>query len=121
MCYTLRKPGTYKLRLTLYENLLGGDEPEEKRTRWLQSNELELKVLKKPDEKKGSTKGLKLTLSADKTETHMKPDGSDAVPVKLKLTFTNVSDKPIKLNAHVLEWRMGFRCTGPSPDSVDNT
>src|SRR5437660_1382543 len=59
MCYTLRKPGTYKLRLTLYENLLGGDEPEEKRTRWLQSNELELKVLKKPDEKKESTKGLK--------------------------------------------------------------
>jgi len=48
----------------------------------------------------------------------MTPDGKDAVPVKLKLTFTNVSDKSIKLNAYLLEWRMGFRCTGPSPDSV---
>jgi len=48
--------------------------------------------------KSGVTKGLKLTLSADKTETSMKPDGSNAVPVKLKLTFTNVSKKPIKAN-----------------------
>ena len=41
--------------------------------------------------------GLRLTLSADQTETVMKADGSNAEPVKLKLTFTNVSDKPIKL------------------------
>jgi RNA polymerase sigma factor (sigma-70 family) len=68
--------------------------------------------------KSGVTKGLKLTLSADKTETSMKPDGSNAVPVKLKLTFTNVSKKPIKLNAYDLRLRLGFRCTGPSPDSV---
>jgi hypothetical protein len=40
--YTLRKPGRYKLRLTLYENLLHGNEAE--RARWLESNELELKV-----------------------------------------------------------------------------
>ncbi len=71
-----------------------------------------------PDEKNAAINELKLSLSADKTETQMKPDGSDAVPVQLKLTFTNVSDKPIKLNAYDLRWRMGFRCTGPSPDSV---
>jgi RNA polymerase sigma factor (sigma-70 family) len=67
---------------------------------------------------KGAGKGLKLTLSADKTETVMKADGSDALPVKLKLTFTNISDKPIKLNAYALPFRMEFRCTGPSPDTL---
>ena len=115
-------PGTYKLRVTLYENLIGGDEPQAKRTIWLESNELELKVREKEDGKAqpegGAVEGLKLTLSADKTETVMKPDGGDADPVKLKLTFTNVGDKPIKLNAYDLRWRMGFRCTGPSPDGI---
>ena len=72
----------------------------------------------KAEPKDKITKELKLTLSADKTETVMTPDGKNAVPVKLKLTFTNVSDKPIKLNAYDLRWRLGFRCTGPSPDSV---
>jgi hypothetical protein len=71
-----------------------------------------------PRKKTEAANGLKLRLRADKTETVMKPDGSDAVPVKLKLSFTNVSDKPIKLNAYVLRWRMGFRCVGPSPESV---
>ena len=71
-----------------------------------------------PCEKNGTVDGLKLTLSADKNETWMQPDGKNAVPVKLKLTFTNVSDKPIKLNAYDLRWRMGFRCSGPSPDSM---
>lgn len=51
-------------------------------------------------------------MSADKTETQMKPDGNDAVPVKLRLTFTNGSDKAIKLNAYDLRWRLRFRCTG---------
>jgi hypothetical protein len=40
-------------------------------------------------------KGLKLTLSADKTETRMQLDGKNASPVNLKLTFTNDTDKPI--------------------------
>src|SRR6266852_303560 len=104
-----------------YENLKQADGPLAEGT-WtgsLDSNELELKVReKKAEPKEGIIKGLKLTLSADKTETVMKPDGSDAMPVKLKLTFTNGSDKPIKLNAYALQFRMGFRCIGPSPDSV---
>jgi RNA polymerase sigma factor (sigma-70 family) len=70
---------------------------------------------------KGTVKGLKLTLSADKTETVMKADGSNAVPVNLKLTFTNVSDKPIKIDAYALQFRLGFRCNGPSPDSVQKS
>lgn len=40
--------------------------------------------------------GLQLTLSTDKTETVMKADGSNAEPVQLKLTFTNVSDNESK-------------------------
>jgi hypothetical protein len=43
--------------------------------------------------------GLKLSLSADTTETSISNDGKDAKPVVLKLTFTNVSDKAIKFNA----------------------
>lgn len=72
--------------------------------------------------------GLKLTLSADRAETVMKADGSNAEPVKLSLTFTNVSDKPIKLNPLSL-WRVPsnredakdffrFTITGPDKDSV---
>jgi RNA polymerase sigma factor (sigma-70 family) len=72
-----------------------------------------------PSKKTEAAKGLKLTLSADKTETRMKP-GADygAFPVKLKLTFTNTSDKPIKLNAYALPYRIKFQCDGPSPDSI---
>jgi RNA polymerase sigma factor (sigma-70 family) len=64
-------------------------------------------------------KGLKLTLSADKTETVLKPGtfyGAD--PVQLKLSIINTSDKPIKLDAYALEFRIKFQCDGPSPDSV---
>jgi len=72
-----------------------------------------------PSKKTETAKGLKLTLSADKTETRMKPGkGYGAVPVKLKLTFTNTSDKPIKINAYALPYRIKFCCDGPSPDSV---
>jgi RNA polymerase sigma factor (sigma-70 family) len=72
-----------------------------------------------PPPKPEPAKGLKLTLSADKTETRMDP-GADygARPVKLKLTFTNTGDKPIKLDAHNLPFRIQFHCHGPSPDSV---
>jgi hypothetical protein len=63
-------------------------------------------------------KGLKLTLSADKTETRMQPDGKNAVPVNLKLTFTNDTDKPIKLNAYALPYRIQFECAGPRPENA---
>jgi RNA polymerase sigma factor (sigma-70 family) len=62
--------------------------------------------------------GLRLTLSADRSETFMKADGSDAEPVKLKLTFTNVSDKPIKLNAHAMLYRLLFDAKEPEPGSL---
>ncbi|MBI1914878.1 MAG: sigma-70 family RNA polymerase sigma factor [Planctomycetes bacterium] len=81
-----------------------------------------------PPEKDGTAKGLKLTLSADRTETTLRPDGSDAAPVKLRLTFTNVSDRPVRLNVtdraikpstHSVQYRVRFRCTGPGPGSVE--
>ncbi len=74
-----------------------------------------------PPPKTEAAKGLKLTLSADKTETWMDskaPYGVGAVPVKLKLTFTNTGDKPIKLDAYALPYRIKFQCDGPSPDSI---
>src|SRR5262249_44951112 len=37
---------------------------------------------------------------------------------KLKLTFTNTGDKPIKLDAYDLPFRIQFHCHGPGPDSV---
>jgi RNA polymerase sigma factor (sigma-70 family) len=86
------------------------------------ANEVEFTV---SDGKDGSAKGFRLTLSADKTES-MTKDGK-VVPVKLKLTFTNVTDKPLRLdltdtsaglNTHDVRFRVKFRCTGPSPDSV---
>jgi hypothetical protein len=43
--------------------------------------------------------GLQLSLSADKTEAIISKDGKIEKAVTLKLTFTNVSDKAIKLNA----------------------
>jgi hypothetical protein len=48
--------------------------------------------------------GLQLSLSADKTETIISKDGKTEKPVALKLTFTNVSDKPIKFNAYDFNW-----------------
>lgn len=66
-----------------------------------------------------AARGLKLTLSADKTETVLKPGTFyGAVPVKLKLTFTNTGDKPVKLDAYALPYRIKFQCDGPGPDSV---
>jgi hypothetical protein len=48
--------------------------------------------------------GLKLSLAAEKSEIALKVDGKEGVPVKLKLTFTNVGAKPLKLNAFNLAW-----------------
>ncbi len=63
--------------------------------------------------------GLRLALSAEKSETVMKADGSNAEPVELKLTFTNVSDKPIKLDTYVLEYRrLEFQAIGFDPEDI---
>lgn len=62
--------------------------------------------------------GLRLTLAADKNETTMLPDGSDAAPIKLKLTFTNVSTERIKLNAYLPSCHLKFDATGPDPESI---
>ena len=43
--------------------------------------------------------GLKLSLSTNKTEMIFSKGGKIEKPAKLKLTFTNVSDKAIKFNA----------------------
>jgi beta-lactamase regulating signal transducer with metallopeptidase domain/Leucine-rich repeat (LRR) protein len=70
---------------------------------------------------KGGTpvNGLRLTLTADKTETVMKADGSNAERVKLRLTFTNVSDKPIKLHTYRFPFsHLTFDATGPEPGSL---
>jgi len=48
--------------------------------------------------------GLKLTLAAEKAETTLGPDGKAVVPVKLKLTFTNVGQAPLKLDLRDLAW-----------------
>ena len=34
------------------------------------------------------------------------------------MTFTNTGDKPIKLDAYALPYRIKFQCDGPGPDSV---
>jgi len=47
--------------------------------------------------------GLQLVLTADTTEITLK-DGKVGKPTALKLTFTNVSDKPIKFNAYDFSW-----------------
>src|SRR5262249_27177816 len=66
--------------------------------------------------------GLKLSLTADKTGTVMKADGSNAEPVKLRLTFTNVSNKPIKLDTYLWTMphqRFEYSVVGPDDQSVE--
>ena len=78
-----------------------------------------LEVRVASNRKNENTTGLKLTLSADKSETLLHPESDyGADPVKLRLTLTNVSDKAIKLNAFALPFRIKLRCVGPSPDSI---
>ena len=73
--------------------------------------------------------GLKLTLSADKTELRMTPRNLrratrdtprwNVEPTKLTLTFTNVSDKPIKLNTYDWAWsHMSLDIRGPDAESL---
>lgn len=47
--------------------------------------------------------GLQLSLAADTAEIIFK-DGKIARPAALKLTFSNVSDKPIRFNAYDFRW-----------------
>jgi RNA polymerase sigma factor (sigma-70 family) len=64
-------------------------------------------------------KGLKLTLAADLTETVMQADGRNAKPVPLQLTFANVGEGALKLDAYDLPWRnIALEVTGPDAQSV---
>jgi RNA polymerase sigma factor (sigma-70 family) len=126
----LLKPGLYRLKITYdskrYDryndpNLVQKPIPANCWAGTLTTNELVLKVKPAGDADAGKpVNGLKLTLSADRTETVMKPIGTNAEPVKLKLTFTNVSEKPIKLNTHALFAlsRLRLEVTGPDAGSV---
>jgi RNA polymerase sigma factor (sigma-70 family) len=72
-----------------------------------------------PLPKAEAVKGLKLTLATDLTETVMTADGSNAKPVPLKLTFANVGEKPLKLDAYDLPWRnVTVEVIGPDAESV---
>jgi len=121
----LLKPGRYRAKATLTVEKAKSS-PSDAWSGRLELPPVEFTVtpeqvgLPSPGSRQGAqaAKGLELTLSADKTETRMQPDGKNAVPVNLKLTFTNNTDRPIKLDAYVLQWRMGFRCDGPTADSV---
>ncbi len=73
--------------------------------------------------------GLKLTLTADKTDLQMSalqlrratPDTPSygCESTKLNLTFQNVSDKPIKLDVYDLTWvHLKLSVTGPNDKSV---
>ena len=63
--------------------------------------------------------GLQLSLSADMTETFIFKDGKNAKPIAIKLTFTNVSDKPIKFNAYDFAFsRLKGEVKAPGDDSV---
>jgi len=101
--YTILKPGAFRIKVAY--NSPESDDPLAKGC-WvgtLASNELTVTVKPAEEKKAGAgsaVNGLRLSLSADKTETVLKADGSDAEPVKLKLTFTNVSDQPIQLNTY---------------------
>ena len=58
------------------------------------------RTIAKTDKTAGSVvNGLQLSLSADRTETFISKDGKIDKPISFRLTFTNVSDKPIKFNA----------------------
>jgi hypothetical protein len=58
---------------------------------------------------------LKLIIEADQAKTRIGPNGL-AEPVRLKMTFKNVSDKPLKLDLY--DWRESrgtWKITGPQP------
>ncbi|MBL8798152.1 MAG: hypothetical protein JNM56_29920, partial [Planctomycetia bacterium] len=89
----------------------------------LESNELVLRVKSAENAAAGQpVNGLQLTLTADQLETTMQADGKNAVPVKLSLVFTNVGDRPIKLDVYDLVWRhLRMDLTGPDAESIGVT
>jgi RNA polymerase sigma factor (sigma-70 family) len=126
--YRLQTAGEYRIRASFQgtEATTPHPSPAFAQGSWtgkLDSNEVELKVKRAGNAAAGNeVNGLKLSLSADKTETVMKADGSNAEPVKLSLTFTNVSDKPLKLDAYDFVWRhLQMKLTGPDAQSIEVT
>jgi hypothetical protein len=140
--YSLLKPGQYRVTAayTHTQEQAGTGEPG--RGSWtgsVTSNEVVLRVVppdmqlpeavkhpvflgpvaaepEKPEGKADET--LKLTLAAEKTELKMTADGKVG-PTKLTFTFTNVSTKPVKLNAYLLTIaRMKLDVKGPDAESV---
>ena len=89
-----------------------------------------LAMLPAPDAYAEPVNGLELTISADKTDLALIPIEYDksskdsppyrvGTPAKLTFTFTNVSDKPVKLDAYDLVWsRLRLEVQGPDAGSV---
>ena len=61
-------------------------------------------------------RSLRLTLSADKTETKLLADGSNIEPIKLKLTFANVGREPLTLDMSPAAWYVGTSIVVIGPD-----
>jgi RNA polymerase sigma factor (sigma-70 family) len=74
----------------------------------------------KPEQPGGKeVDGLKLLLTADKTETVMKADGSNADPINLKASFVNVSEKPIVLDhVHLSVMKLTMEVTPPDAEAM---
>jgi RNA polymerase sigma factor (sigma-70 family) len=63
--------------------------------------------------------GLRLILTADKTETVMKADGINVDPINLKASFLNVSDKPIVLDhVHLSVMKLTIEVTPPDAEAM---
>jgi len=115
--YLVQQPGVCRLKCSYTS---GNNEPAGNWTGTLTSNELALTVKPAGNANAGKeVNGLQLTLSADRTETNMRADGSNAEPVKFLLTFTNVGDQPLKLDTYDFVWRhLQLQLTGPDAESI---
>jgi RNA polymerase sigma factor (sigma-70 family) len=121
--YHLLQPGDYRVRVVYLHTPDQTLRHYPEARKWekgcwsgeLRSNEVVLRVLPRGAEAVG---GLKLTLSAGETQTALDPAGK-AEPVPLRFTFTNTTDKAIRLNRFDL-LRSGLRLevTGPDGGSV---
>lgn len=110
------KPGKYRVALQYTmqagaANQWAGD---------VTTKPVEIEIREAPSQ---AVDGLELMLTADKTETVLKADGSNIEPVMLKLTFTNVGGKPLKLNTYPVEtWgRFGNYLRAVGPDGKELT
>ncbi|HUU43969.1 MAG TPA: hypothetical protein VMX57_09325, partial [Planctomycetota bacterium] len=120
----LCKRGVYRVR-AVYTGAKGGPGgalAEGSAIGTVTSNELVFRVGHVSADAGRPVDGLKLTLTVDRTEFTMTPrqlrratadtPRYNVEPVKLKLAFTNVGDKPIKLNAYQLaQWRLTLNAT----------